>query len=50
LPALTIRNLRAGKGALDLVLRDGEVEVPSNTTGFEVIHGPAPHPTSAGAS
>ena len=47
LPAVTIRNLRAGGGALDLVLRDGEVEVPSNTTRFEVIHGPAPRPRAA---
>jgi hypothetical protein len=47
LPSVTIRNLRAGGGALDLVLRDGEVEVPSNTTRFEVIHGPAPRPNRA---
>ena len=46
LPALTIRNLRAGGGALDLVLRDGEVEVPTNTTGFEVVHGAAPRPAT----
>jgi glycogen debranching enzyme len=44
LPALTIRNLRAGRGSLDLALSDGTVDVLSNTTGFEVIHGPAPHP------
>jgi len=44
LPALTIRNLRAGGGSLDLVLRDGKMDVPTNTTKFEVIHGPAPHP------
>jgi hypothetical protein len=44
LPALTIRNLRAGRGSLDLALSDGAVDVLSNTTGFEVIHGPAPHP------
>jgi glycogen debranching enzyme len=48
-PAVTIRNLRGGGGALDLVLRDGEVEVPSNTTRFEVIHGPAPRPTAGAA-
>ncbi len=44
LPALTIRNLRAGRGSLDLALSDGSVEVLSNTTGFELIHGPAPRP------
>ena len=44
LPAVTIHNLRAGGGSLDLVLRDGEVEVPTNTTKFEVIHGHAPRP------
>ena len=44
LPVLTIRNLRAGRGSLDLALSDGTVDVLSNTTGFEVIHGPAPHP------
>ena len=44
LPALTIRNLRAGRGSLDLAVSDGTVDVLSNTTGFEVIHGPAPRP------
>ena len=44
LPSLTIRNLRAGRGSLDLTLDDGAVDVLSNSTGFEVIHGPAPHP------
>jgi hypothetical protein len=42
LPSLTIRNLRAGGGSLDL--NDGQIEIPPNTTRFEVIHGPAPHP------
>jgi hypothetical protein len=46
---LTIRNLRAGRGSLDLTLRDGTIEVISNSTGFEVIHGPAPRPGGAGA-
>jgi glycogen debranching enzyme len=46
LPSLTIRNLRAGRGSLDLALSDGSVDVLSNTTGFEVIHGPAPRPES----
>jgi glycogen debranching enzyme len=45
LPALTIRNLRAGAGSMDLALDDGQVEVLANTTGFEVVHGPAPRPT-----
>jgi glycogen debranching enzyme len=44
LPTLTIRNLRAGRGSLDLALATGSVDVLSNTTGFEVIHAPAPHP------
>jgi glycogen debranching enzyme len=48
LPALTIRNLRAGRGSLDLALDDGSVDVLSNTTGFDVIHGPAPHPEAGG--
>jgi glycogen debranching enzyme len=47
LPALTIRNLRAGRGSLDLSVGDGSVDVLSNTTGFEVIHGPAPRPEPA---
>jgi glycogen debranching enzyme len=44
LPELTIRNLRAGRGAVSLQLRDGTVEVLSNTTGFDVVHGAAPGP------
>ncbi len=46
LPSVTLRNLRAGAGSVDLALSDGEVEVLSNTTGFEVIHGAAPHPAA----
>ena len=42
LPDLTLRNLRAGKGALDLQIRDDHVEVLSNTTGFEIVQGRAP--------
>ena len=45
LPELTIRNLRAGNGAAGLRFHDSEVEILSNTTGFEIIHGPAPRPT-----
>jgi glycogen debranching enzyme len=44
LPELTIRNLRAGKGAVSLHLQDGSVNVLSNTTGFDVVHGAAPGP------
>jgi glycogen debranching enzyme len=50
LPALTIRNLRAGRGAVSLALRDGGVEVLSNTTGFDIIHGPAPGPFGSRAA
>jgi len=50
LPELTIRNLRAGKGSLDLAVRDGTIEVISNSTGFEVIHGAAPRPGRAGSA
>ena len=42
LPDLTIHNLRAGTGALSIGFRDGTVDVLANTSGFEVIHGPAP--------
>jgi glycogen debranching enzyme len=49
LPELTIRNLRAGSGSIDLAVRDGTVEVLSNTTGFEVIHAAAPRPIPGSA-
>jgi glycogen debranching enzyme len=45
LPELTFRNLRAGRGSIDLAVRDGTVDVLTNTSQFEVIHGPAPRPT-----
>jgi glycogen debranching enzyme len=45
LPELTIRNLRAGDGAAGLRFHGRDVEVLSNTTGFEIIHGVAPRPT-----
>jgi glycogen debranching enzyme len=48
LPELTIHNLRAGRGSLDLAVRDGSVDVLSNDTGFEVVHGPAPRPWLVG--
>jgi glycogen debranching enzyme len=44
LPDLRLKNLRAGKGAVDLQLRRDQVEVMSNTTGFEIVHGPMPRP------
>ena len=43
LPGLTIDNLRAGRGRVDVRLGDGELGVLSNTTGFEVVHGPPGH-------
>jgi glycogen debranching enzyme len=49
LPELTIRNLRAGRGSIDVAVRDGTVEVLSNTSSFEVVHGPAPPPGPAWA-
>jgi glycogen debranching enzyme len=49
LPELTIRNLRAGRGSLDLAFRDGRAYVLSNTSGFEVVHAPAPRPIPGGA-
>jgi glycogen debranching enzyme len=42
LPELTLRNLRAGQGAVELFLQRDRVEVVSNTTGFAVVHGPQP--------
>jgi glycogen debranching enzyme len=44
LPTVTIRNLRAGTGSADLRLERHDVEVISNTTGFEFIHGRVPRP------
>jgi glycogen debranching enzyme len=44
LPELTISNLRAGRGAASIRFTDGSVEVLSNTTGFEIVHAPAPRP------
>jgi len=42
LPDVTLKNLRAGKGATELRLRRDQVEVVSNTTGFQIVHGPLP--------
>jgi glycogen debranching enzyme len=47
LPTLTLRNLRAGRGALELRLERDRVEVLKNTTGFEVVHGRVPRPPLA---
>ena len=44
LPDLTLKNLRAGKGAAELRLRRDQVEVVTNTTGFEIVHGRIPRP------
>jgi glycogen debranching enzyme len=44
LPELTIGNLRAGRGSMTVRVNDGDVEVTNNTTGFQVVHGPAPRP------
>ncbi|MDQ2965980.1 MAG: hypothetical protein M3R57_09050, partial [Chloroflexota bacterium] len=44
LPDLTLRNLRAGRGAASVRFVDGDVTVLANTTGFEIVHGPAPRP------
>jgi glycogen debranching enzyme len=49
LPELTIRNLRAGRGSIDLHVRDGTVEVLSNSSAFDVVHAPAPRPGPAGS-
>jgi hypothetical protein len=42
LPSLRLSNLRAGNGSLTISLVDGQIDVISNTTGFDVVHGPAP--------
>jgi glycogen debranching enzyme len=44
MPEITIRNLRLGTGSLALHLVDGTVDVLSNTSGYRVVHGPAPGP------
>jgi hypothetical protein len=44
LPRLTISNLRAGRGAMDLRFQDGTVDELRNTTGYRVIQAPAPRP------
>jgi len=51
LPDVTISNLRAGRGAMTLEIRDGSAKVLENTTGFDVVNGPPPRtlPRLAGA-
>jgi glycogen debranching enzyme len=44
LPELTIHNLRAGAGSASIRFSDANVEVLSNTTGYEIVHAPAPRP------
>jgi len=44
LPSITLRNLRAGRGAVDLEMHRDMVDVLRNTTGFEVVHGTVPRP------
>jgi hypothetical protein len=44
LPSLTLRNLRAGRGAMELHLERDGVQVVGNTTGFKVVHGRLPRP------
>ena len=46
LPSLTIRNLRAGRGAVSLAFNDGKVDVLANTSGFEVVHERPPRPVA----
>jgi glycogen debranching enzyme len=44
LPELTINNLRAGAGAASIRFAGAHVEILSNTTGYEIVHAPAPRP------
>jgi glycogen debranching enzyme len=44
LPSLTITRLRAGRGAVDLRVHDGDVRELSNSTGFKVIPEAPPRP------
>jgi glycogen debranching enzyme len=44
LPEISIHNLRLGGGSLEIHCRDGSVEVLSNTSGYRVVHEPAPGP------
>ncbi|HET9756673.1 MAG TPA: glycogen debranching N-terminal domain-containing protein [Candidatus Limnocylindrales bacterium] len=44
LPEITIQNLRLGTGSMAIHFTDGDAEVLSNTSGYRVVHGPAPGP------
>jgi glycogen debranching enzyme len=44
MPEITIRSLRLGAGSLDIRFVDGSVAVMTNTSGYRVVHGPAPGP------
>ena len=44
LPSITLRNLQAGKGAMDLRMERDRLEVLANTTGFKVMQGRVPRP------
>jgi glycogen debranching enzyme len=44
MPEITLENLRVGDGALNIHFADGVVDVRSNTSGYEVVHSPAPGP------
>lgn len=46
LPEITITHLRAGRGAIDLHFRDGEVEELRNTTSYRLIRAQAPRPVA----
>jgi glycogen debranching enzyme len=44
LPSLTLKNLRAGHGSMELHVERDRVQVVGNTTGFKVVHGRLPRP------
>ncbi len=44
LPEIAIHNLRVGGGSMEILFRDGTVEVISNTSPYRVVHAPAPGP------
>ena len=44
LPSITLRNLRAGKGAADIRMERDGLDVLSNSTGFKIRQGQVPRP------
>jgi hypothetical protein len=44
MPEITLRNLRLGTGSLDIRFVDSSVSVMTNSSGYRVVHGPAPGP------